>query len=311
MAFVIIPLYNAEEVDFRFNINPPLRFEKWNRQIRHVAMTEEGPEDIPDAVAIFEDEIDYHNALQNLEKLGLSILPVIFEKAYYAYSVADENFVLIHHSTTFVRFKRGWHWIRPEKLQDFLDQALTSYFRHNLDLILKVRYEADFMSSSIEVKFHLHWMILEILSKTFCETRRDSPISRNTIEKMIALAEGELTANTLINGEERNQRLNLVRQNLNNRLIQKSHRDLLSEFLSVKCHLRLESDMIKKIVELHGKLMKTASFNFSDEELSLFPLVDNVSRLAIIICLINFDEEFSKYLAIQTFKGPKLFDWIL
>jgi hypothetical protein len=311
MSPIIIPLYNAEKVDFRFNITPPIRFEKWNNQIKRVEMIKGRPEKIPDAVAIFEEEVDYHNALQNLEKLGLSILPLIFEKAFYAYSVADENHILMHQATSFVRFKNGWKWIKPGKLQDFLDKALKSYFEHNLDLILKVRYEADFMSNSIEVKFHLHLMILEILSKKFCGTRRESPISQSTILKMISLAEEELIANISMDGEERNERLNLVKQNLNNRLQEKSHKDRLFEFLSGKCHLQIESNMIKKIVELHGKLIKTASFNFSGEELRLFSLADNLSRLAIIICLTDFDKEFSKYLEIQTIMGPKLFEWSL
>ncbi|NLH78817.1 MAG: hypothetical protein GX465_17485, partial [Acidobacteria bacterium] len=201
MSPIIIPLYNAEEFDFRFNIKPPIRFEKWNNQIKHVEMIEGRPEEIPDAVAIFEEEIDYNSALQKLERLGLSILPLIFEKAYYAYSVANENQILMHQSTSIVRFKNGWKWIRPGKLQDFLDVAVKSYFDHNLDLILRVRYEADFMSNSVEVKFHLHWMILEILSKQFCGTRRESPISQATIEKMISLAEEELYTNTSLEGE--------------------------------------------------------------------------------------------------------------
>lgn len=309
MPTIIIPLYNAEQVDFRFNIKPPIRFEKWNNQIQRVEMIEGRPEEIPDAVAIFEEEVDYHNALQNLEKLGLPILPLIFEKAYYAYSVADENHILMHQTTSLVHFKKGWKWIRPGKLQDFLDKALKSYFEHNLDLILRVRYEADFMSNSIEVRFHLHWMILEILSKQFCGTRRESPISQATIVKMISLAEEELIANISMAGEERNERLNLVKQNLNNRLQEKSHKDRLFEFLSGKCHLKIESNTIKQIVELHGKLIKTASFNFSEDELKIFSLTDNLSRLAIIICLTDFSKEFSKFLEIQTIMGPKLFEW--
>lgn len=301
---VIIPLYNAEQEDFRFNTDPSIRFEKWNRQIKHVE-----PEEIPDAVAIFDEEVNRDRALYILEGLGLPILPLIFEKAYFAYSVADENSVKMRHSTAGVFYREGYQWIKPEKLQVFLDIALNSYFAYNLDLVLKIRYEADFMSNSMEVKFHLHWMILEILSKTFCDTKRVSPISDVTIENMIAIANEELASNQSLSTEERIQRLNLVKQNLKNRLKEKSHRDLLSEFLSDKCHLRVDSDIIKKMAALHGKIIKTASFDYSEDEIKIFSITDYLSHLSIIISLTDFDENFSTFLQIHNFLGTRFFDW--
>ncbi|OPZ44050.1 MAG: hypothetical protein BWY93_00789 [Euryarchaeota archaeon ADurb.BinA087] len=308
---VIIPLYNAEQADFRFNIKPVIQFEPWNGQIKHVAMFDKEIEEIPDAVAIFKEDIDPNQALEIFEKSGLMILPLIFDKAYNVYSVANETNVILRQLAFFGEPKKGDNLIRYDRLQSFLDCALPSYYKHNLDFVLHIWYEAEFRSSSIEIRFHLYWIILDILSSTFCKTQRESPISRSTIKKMIELANQELIANKKLTSDEKGQRLNLIKQNLKYRLKERSYRDILSEFFLERCQLRVESDIIKKMADFHGKVIKMKTPNSSENHSDIFSITRYLTQICLIICLTDFDEKFSRYLFYHTFRGPKFFEWYL
>jgi len=309
MAHLFIPLYNAEKLNFSFNTNPKVNFEAWNRQIKQIQMFPEEKEVIPDAIAIFEGDINAGNALEELDRLGLDILPLIFEKAYYADSVANCDSIIHRQRTTFAIPHEGQKWIKDEKLQSFLDIATNSIVKDNdLNILLKIRYEADFCASSMEVKYFLYWYIIHKMAKRFCNGIENSPISSATLKNMLRLAEKDIKNNSMIPDDKKIEKINLVKSNLKYRLNEKSHREIITEFLSNGCHLKIENLDIKKMVTIHGVLSKDIKPEYDKDYHLIFSHVEYVSRLVLIIALLGFEPGFSKYLPIRNYR-PQLFEW--
>ena len=307
---IIIPLYNAEEIDFRFNTKPAVRFEKWNRQIERVVMIEGEPEEIPEAVAIFEDEIDINHSLNTLEKLGLNILPLIFEKAYFVYQVANEKGVIQRLATDFSRYKNGSTWINKKYLQDFLDIATTSLTKYDLHIALSLRYESEFRASSMEVQFFLNSLILETLSKKFINSRRDSMISKETIDQMLVIAKRALDNDERLDDTKKSRWYNLINGNLHNKLAMKSNSDMIYEFLNDKCKFIVEETIVKEIVGLRGKIVHNGMLNIDNQvNIQIYRNLDYLAQICIIACLTDFDQNFSNYLKPHHFRGPKFFEW--
>ncbi len=307
---IIIPLYNAEKIDFRFNTKPAVRFEKWNRQIERVAMVEGEPEDIPDAVAIFEEQIDINHSLNILEKLGLNILPLIFEKAYFVYLVANEKGVIQRSATSYSITKKGNTWINQKYLQDFLDIATNSLTKYDLHIALSLMYESEFRANSMEVKYFLNSLILETLSKKFINSHRDSMISKETIDQMMVIAKTALDNDERLIETERSYWYDLMKGNLQNRLKNKSNRDMIHELLSNKCKFIVDEKIVKDIVGLRGKIVHKGVFNINNQvDIQIYKNLDYLAKICILACLTDFDQNFSKYLKLHHFRGPQFFKW--
>jgi len=310
MTQIIVPLYNAEQIDFRFNTKPAIRFEKWNRQIERVAMKTGEQEDIPDAVAIFEEQIDENQSIDSLQKLGLSILPLIFEKAYFVYQVANEKEVFQRWSTPFSVYKKGHIWIDKKHLQSFLDISTCSLAKYDLHLALNLLYESEFRASAVEVKFFLLSIILETLSNKFINPKRDSMISQETINLMLDLARKALDINARLKDTERSRWYDLIKGNLQEKLTIKSNRDMIFEFLIDKCKLNVEEQTVKDIVRLRGKFVHSGMFDYGNkEDLQTYKNLDYLARICIIVCLTDFNPNFSYFLTPHEFLGPKFFKW--
>jgi hypothetical protein len=310
MNQIIVPLYNAEQIDFRFNTKPAVRFEKWNRQIERVAMKKGEPEDIPDAVAIFEEQIDPNQSIDTLLKLGLNILPLIFEKTYFVYQVANEKEVFQRCSTSFSIYKKGRTWIDKEHLQSFLDIATCSLAKYDLHLSLNLMYESEFRASAVEVKFFLLSIILETLSNKFINPKRDSKISQETINQMLGVAKAAMDTDAKLKDTERSRWYDLIKGNLQDKLTIKSNREMIFEFLTDKCRLNVEEQTVKDIVRLRGKFVHSGMFDYGNkEDLQTYKNLDYLARICIIVCLTDFNTNFSNYLTPHEFLGPKFFKW--
>ncbi len=307
---IIVPLYNAEQKNFRFNTNPAVRFEKWNRQIERVAMEKGESEHIPDAVALFEEAINPNQSIEILQKIGLNILPLIFEKAYFIYQIANEKEVFQRWSTTFSVYKKGWHWIDENHLQPFLDIATCSLAKYDLHLALNLMYESEFRASAVEVKYFLLSIILETLSNKFINPKRDSMISQETIDHMLGIAKAALDINARLEDAERSRWCDLIKGNLQDKLTIKSNREMIFEFLTDKCKLNVEEKIVRDIVRLRGKFVHSGKFDYNNQEdLQIYKNLSYLARICIIVCLTDFNPNFSKYLMPHEFRGPKFFEW--
>jgi len=306
---IIIPIYNAEKFEFMFNTVPAVRFELWNKQIEKISMFSDEQETIPDAIAVFEGEVDQNRALEILEELGLNILPLIFEKAYYIYQVADEKHVFMKSSTSFSIFRnKGFSWIWPKQLQNFLDSATTNKKKYDLQLILGTRYEADFRANSVQVKCFLYSLILEMLTEKFIDKIKQSPLSEETLTEMLMLARNELVKKGKMDENLECSEYNLIKQNLMHRLNEKSNKEKIYEFLNSKCHLKVNQKEVGEMISLRGKIVHSGSFNFNKKDLQTYKNLDYVCRIALIISLLDFDENFLRYLTPHKFLGPKFIE---
>lgn len=267
-------------------------------------------ENIPDAVAIFEEQIDANQSIETLQKLGLNILPLIFEKTYFAYQVANEKEVFQRWSTAISVYKKGNIWIDKKHLQSFLDIATGSLVKYDLHLALNLLYESEFRASAVEVKFFLLSIILETLSNKFINFKKDSMISRETINQMLGLAKTALDNDARLNDAERSRWNDLIKGNLQEKLTIKSNREMIFEFLTDKCKLNVEEQTVKDIVRLRGKFVHSGMFDYGNkEDLQTYKNLDYLARICIIVCLTDFNSNFSNFLIPHEFLGPKFFKW--
>ncbi len=304
---IIIPIYNAEKIGLRFNTTPAVRFEPWNRQIEKVSMFPNEQERIPDVVAIFEGDVDKNRALETLDELGLCILPLIFEKSYHIYQVANEKHVFLKSSTSFSIPRNGWSWIWPNQLQPFLDRATTNKKKYDMQLVLGTHYEADFRANSVQVTCFLHSLILEILAEKFVDKTKESSLSEETLTEMLELASNEFIKKGKMKLGSSCPEFNLVKQNLMHGLKEKSNKDKIHEFLNSNCRLNVSQKDVSDMVALRGKIVHSASFDEAD--LQPYKNLCYLSRLALIISLVDFDKNFSRYLSPHHFCGPEFFEW--
>jgi len=311
MSPTLIPIYNSERLCCTLGRNRDIRIEPWNRQIKEVKMLGDAVEDVPDSVAIIEkDHCTIDEAFSILHESGFQILPLIFEKAYFIYQIADTNSVTARASVSYSIFGRGNDWIKQSRLDDFLRLAVECYEKHRMGFALDLHYEIDFRSSSAEVKFLLHALLLEHLSRKFVDKEMELHLSADVEQRIMSLAEADFIQQGLSSSSEPplKEKLNKLKENIKQGLTEKSTRQAITELLNTKIGLNVDPKIVSDITRLRGTILHSQKYSFEDLS-ELLRKASYINRIALISILTDFDPNFQRYIKHHTFPGFDLLPW--
>jgi len=314
MAKFIVPLYLAEKISCHLSHDPIVRIEPWNRQIKDLRMFPDQQEDVPECVAIIEGEEISGNVLDILYKSGLEILPLIFERPFHIYQIGDEESIKTIMSAPYIVDKKGYAWIKYEKLDEFLDLAVKSIFENNLYFALNLHYEIDFRTSAANVQFILHSLLLEHLTKLFINQKMKNPLSEDAFNKILSIVEQDLSKNRNINSFDsstiRSKYLK-IKQNLKMGLSEKSNKQMIMEFLGPKCNLDVSEDFISKIINLRGKMLHdpVSTFKQDSDDFRTLRDLEYLNRIVLIKILGNFKPDYQKFIRRHTLPGFEILKW--
>jgi hypothetical protein len=313
MPKTIIPIYDAEKVALQFNVDPTIRIEPWNRQIKNLRMWDDEAENIPDCVAVIEEaEWVSDTPLAHLFRSGFYVLPLIFDRTYFIYQLGDEDSIRARFSTTFSVPHNGREWIRRDRLAEFLSRAVAGYQRHKLGLALGLHYEIEFRTSAADVKILLHFLLLELLSGRFVEPKIKSPLSEEAISSMLDTARQDLIANAYMDPSqpsERCDKFNKVKENLLRGLGEKSSRKMIVELLNEKCRLYVDESFVDELADLRADIGHARGGYGNDQTIEVLRRVRYLNRIVLIEMLLDFDPDFQKFLVPHTFPRFELLKW--
>jgi hypothetical protein len=314
MPKFIVPLYGAEKISCHLCRDPVVRIEPWNRQIKDLRMFPDQEEDIPDCVAIVEGEGITGDPLDILYRYGLLVLPLIFERPFHIYQMGDEESIKTVMSAPYIVDKKGYAWIRPGKLNEFLETAVRSLNKYGLHFALSFHQEIAFRTSAANVQFIMEALLLEHLSNVFISRDIESPLSTDTITEILGVVKRDLTRNghlTPSDSPKRFSKYNKIKSNLNAGLNEKSFRQMAFEFLHDKCGFDINENYVARVVELRGKMVHDPAncFKEGSEDFTMISDLEYINRVALIKVLSDFNPGFQKFIRPHTHFRVKILKW--